>query len=345
MPEHDIWCTSHLKASMDRLEECQNCEDPSLLVDLSTNCNKVLGTAWAARDTVTLFKSPVHPIINFIGGEAFYNLLSETERDTIYWQQVKDNKTTVNLVTSLIEACTYVEVFLTDLNTLDMSEMFSSREKIQSSFNGMRRIFETAIPTPKLPVPASSCVVVDAMENPHLFLKQQREARETKAVNPLEHLKDMFENMTKDLTGEDYDEFTDHVAEMNAGKGEMGNVFQGLKSLLVNGGSNKVENLTGIMSQLTGILSKAQTQKDEVVVENPFPVPDGPLPETCPENTFVTPETQGTLPPSLPPPDIQDMLKQLKGSKDLKNMSPLLDQLNGMMHGLSVGQLKKNKRK
>jgi hypothetical protein len=350
IPAEDLWCKDCLEASMIRLDREKTNDDPSLLVDLATKCDKALGTAWKNKDAKTLFQEPVHPIITFIGGESFYNRLSETERDTIYWQQVKGTGSTCNLVLSLIEACTYVEVFLTDLTTLDMSEMFSSRAKIESSFNGMRRIFDAALPTtstePKTPVPNE---VIDAKESPHLFLKQQREAREAKAINPLEHLKIMFESMTKDLTVDDYDEFTENIAEMQQGKGELGGVFQGLQSMLVTG-NNSPQNMSGLLSKLTGAISgidksKGTTPPPDMTallsqLSGSFPKPQEEKKEHVqgndqPDMNALLSQLSGNgndQPPS-PPPDMNALLSQLSGNVNDQSpppdMNALLSQLGG----------------
>jgi hypothetical protein len=259
VPSEDAWCQDILGSQMERLEKCRADVDPSLLVELAGKCTKEFGTLWKNKDAKTLFQAPVHPIIQFIGGERLFLELSETDRDSIYWTQIKSDGTTCNLISALIESCIFVEIFLTDLMTLDMSEMFSSRANIESSINGIQRIFDAAvISKPKKEKKETSEeekeVVegggeVDLMSNLGNYFKKDRETREANQREPLEVMKELVDSMKEEMSSEEgQDEFIARMKEMKDGQGEFGEVYEGLQLMLSGKGSKK--DFSSVMENL-----------------------------------------------------------------------------------------------
>jgi hypothetical protein len=251
IPSEDAWCQDIIGAQMERLEECRSDSDPSLLVELATKCNKELGSVWKNKDAKTLFQHPVHPIIQFIGGERLFLELSEVDRDTIYWTQIKSDGTACNLIASLIESCIFVEIFLTDLMTLDMSEMFSSRKSIESSINGIQRIFDAAVVSkPKVDKKEEETQEdTDIVSNPGKFFKRDRETREANHKEPLEVMKELVDSMKDEMNSEEgQDEFIARMNEMKNGQGEFGEVYEGLQLMLSGKGTKK--DFSGVMENL-----------------------------------------------------------------------------------------------
>jgi hypothetical protein len=219
-------------------------------VDLATKCDKDLGNSWKNKDATTLFQHPVHPILQFIGGERLFLELSEIDRDSIYWTQIKSDGTTCNLIAALIESCIFVEIFLTDLMTLDMSEMFSSRKNIETSINGIQRIFDAAVVSkPKVEKKKDKEETEDIVSNPGKFFKKDRETREANHKEPLEIMKDLVDSMKEEMNSEEgQDEFIARMNEMKNGQGEFGDVYEGLQLMLSGKGTKK--DFSGVMENL-----------------------------------------------------------------------------------------------